>query len=72
MLATFSYHNWLAGQEDRQLRLQLSEPGFLKPTWLGLIFIGIGLAGTSEEIWEMALWAVLTLVAIVFLIGLFR
>jgi hypothetical protein len=72
ILAAFSYHYWLAGQENRNLRLQLNEPGFLKPTWLGLIFIGIGLIGTSRELWEMILWGVLTLIAIVLFIGLLR
>lgn len=72
ILSAFSYHYWLAGQENRRLRLQLNEAGFLRPTWLGLIFIGIGLVGTSQEIWEMVLWGVLTLVAIGFFIGLLR
>lgn len=72
MLAAISYHNWLAGQENRQLRLQLSERGFLRPTWLGILFVGIGLVGTSQQSWEMAIWSVLTLIASVFLIGLFR
>lgn len=72
ILAAFSYHYWLAGQENRQLRLQLSSPGFLKPIWLGLAIIGIGLTGTSQETWEMLLWGVLTLIAIVFFIGLYR
>ena len=71
MLAALSYHSWLAGQNNRQLRLQLSERGFLRPIWLGLFFIGIGLIGTSQQSWEMAIWVVLTLIALVFLIGLF-
>lgn len=72
MLAAFSYHYWLASHEDRRLRLQLSQPGFLKPVWLGVIFVGIGLVGTSEELWEMALWGVVSLISVVFLINLFR
>ncbi len=72
ILAAFSYHYWLAGQENRKLRLQFNESGFLKPMWLGCILIGIGLIGTSQEIWEMILWGVLTLIAIVFFIGVFR
>ena len=72
MLTAISYHYWLAGQENRQLRLQWSEPGFLRPIWLGLFFIGIGLIGTSRHSWEMAMWGVLSLIALVFLIDLFR
>lgn len=72
MLAAFSYHYWLAGHENRRLRLQLGEPGFLKPVWLGAIFICVGLAGTSEELWEMALWAVASLISLLFLVNLLR
>lgn len=72
MLAAISYHYWLAGEENRQFRLQLGERGFLRPIWLGLLFIGIGLIGTSRHSWEMAMWGVLTLIALVFLIGLYR
>jgi hypothetical protein len=72
MLAAFSYHYWLAGQENRKLRLQLNEPGFLKPTWFGLGLIAIGLAGTSRQTWETIIWAVLALVALFLFISLFR
>ncbi len=72
LLAAFSYHYWLAGQEHRQLRLQMSEPGFLKSAWLGLICIGIGLTGTSQEIWEMILWGVLTLIAVISFVSFIR
>ncbi len=72
MLAAFSYHYWLAAQQNRQLRLQLSERGFLRSFWLGLILIGIGLIGTSQHIWEMVIWCVLTLIAFFIFIGLIR
>ncbi len=72
LLAAFSYHYWLAGQNSRQLRLQLSEPGFLKPAWLSLVFVGIGLAGSSQATWELVLWGAVTLLAFVFFIGLYR
>ena len=72
MLAAISYHSWLAEQENRKLRLQLSERGFLRPIWLGLLFIGIGLIGTSQQSWEMAIWGFITLIGLVILIGLFR
>lgn len=72
MLAAFSYHYWLAGQENRQLRVQLNTRGFLRPIWLGLIFIGIGLIGTSQHTWEIAIWGVLTVIALLFFVGLLR
>jgi len=72
MLAALSYHYWLAGQENRQFRLQLSKRGFLRPIFLGSVFVGIGLVGTSQQGWEMAIWGVMTLIALIYLITLFR
>jgi len=72
MLAAFSYNHWLAGQEGRRLRVQLNEPGFLRLFWLGVVLIGIGLATTSQLIWETAIWIVLTIIALALLINLFR
>jgi len=72
MLAAFSYHYWLAGQERRQLRLQLSQRGFLQPIWFGLFLIGIGLIGTSQKSWEMVIWSAVTLIALFFFITLYR
>jgi hypothetical protein len=72
VLAAFSYHYWVAGQENRQLRLQLSERRFRRPLWLALILIGIGLIGTSGQMWEMVIWGIFTLFALIIFIGLFR
>ena len=65
LLAAFSYHYWLADQENRRLREQLNQPAFQKLFWLSFIFIGIGLAGTSQTGWETGLWIIFTLFSIV-------
>lgn len=72
MLAAFSYNHWLAGQENRHLRMQLSEGSFRKPFLLALVLVGIGLVGTSEHMWEMVIWGLFTLIALIILFGLFR
>lgn len=65
LLAAFSYHYWAANEEKRRLRNQLSQPAFQQWYWLGFVFIGIGLIGTSQKTWEMAIWAIFTLFSIV-------
>ena len=65
LLAAFSYHFWLADIEKRHLKEQLARPAFQKFYWLGLTFVGIGLAGTSQKTWEIAIWIIFTLFGIV-------
>jgi len=60
LLAGFSYHYWLAQQEDRRLIEQLQGSAFRKFFWLGLAFVGGGLAGTSDEAWELIIWNLFT------------
>jgi hypothetical protein len=72
MLAAFSYNYWLAKQEGHTLRKQLSGRLFLRPFWLAVVLVGIGLAGTSQRNWELAIWIVLTVIALVVLVDLFR
>ena len=65
LLAAFSYHYWLANEENRRLRDQLNHPAFQQWYWLSLVFVGIGLAGTSQKTWEMAIWIIFTLFSVV-------
>lgn len=65
LLADFSYHYWQAGQERRSLSEQLNEPSFLRFFWISFTLISIGLAGTSQRLWETAIWIAFTLVSIV-------
>jgi len=63
LLAALSYHHYQATQLGHRLRQQLGEPSFQIVFYLSLVLVGIGLTGTSATIWEMSLWAVLTVVA---------
>jgi hypothetical protein len=65
LLAAFSYHYWLAPQADRRLIEQLNQPSFLGFFWLGIIFVCIGLAGTSSQPWESRLWIIFLLISVV-------
>ena len=64
LLASFSYHYWLAGEDKQPLRSLLNGASFLKPFWLSLVFIGLGLAGTSQRPWEIAIWTFFTLLSL--------
>ncbi len=69
LLAALSYHYWVAGHENRRLRVQLDQPSFLRFFWLSMALIGIGLAGTSKNWWEIIIWILLSLFS---LLNIFR
>jgi CDP-diglyceride synthetase len=72
LLAAFSYHYWEAAQNNRSLRVQLSQPAFLRFFWLAIFLVSIGLIGTSQQLWEMAIWGGLALFALFSIFGLSR
>jgi hypothetical protein len=72
LLAAFSYSYWLADQDGRRLRAHLGEIGFQRTLWLSLALIGTGLAGTSRDNWEIVIWVIFTLIALVILLTSFR
>lgn len=70
LLAAFSYSYWVAGQEETTLRQQLEKPVFLRVFAIALVLVGVGLAGTSQTIWETALSVVLIISSVVFWVTL--
>jgi hypothetical protein len=72
LLAAISYHYWLAPLEGRSLRQQLDQPAFLQHFWISFSFISIGLAGTSQRVWEMILWIIFLLISAVNAIKMIR
>jgi len=70
LVAVFSYHYWLAGFEGTGLKEQLNQPSFHRFYWISFTFTGIGLAGTSQRIWEAAVWILFTLLSVVNVIKL--
>lgn len=71
-LAATSYHLWVAGETGGKLSHQFASSGFLRPFWLGLAFVGIGLAGTGRGLWESIVWIAISIVAVTSLVYLFR
>ncbi len=72
LLAAFSYHYWAANNSQQSLRAQLGGVPFLKAFWLSFTLIGVGLTGTSQQIWEYAIWTFFTLLSLYNLFTLFR
>lgn len=72
LLAAFSYHYWDATQHGRSLRTQLSQANFLRFFWLAIFLVSIGLIGTSQQVWEMAVWGGLAIFALYSIFGLSR
>jgi hypothetical protein len=72
LLASFSYHYWLAAEEKRPLKVQLNQPPFQKTLWLGFLLITFGLIGTSQRPWETVIWTFFALYSVYNLITLFK
>jgi hypothetical protein len=63
LLASFSYQ--YAQAQPASLRERLSQPSFLRFIWVGFTCIAIGLAGTSQTVWESILWSIFVLIGLV-------
>ncbi len=72
LLAAISFQHWTASQNERSLRQQLGEPGFLRFFWLAVLLFAIGLAGTSQELYERILWICLAVAALLYFLRLSR
>lgn len=64
ILATFSYNHWWASQQRKPLTQQLRTSAFIRPLWLGIVLVTLGLAGTSQTTWEAIIWGLFFLVAL--------
>lgn len=55
ILAALSYYYWVAHEERVAVRVLYQQPAFVRFVYLGLILIGLGLAGTSPSLVETIL-----------------
>jgi hypothetical protein len=70
LLAALSYFYWSGGEERTTVREQLEKPAFLRVFAGAMVLVGIGLAGTSQSIWETALSVGLIIGSVVFYLTL--
>ena len=68
LLAALSYHHWAAQQTNTRLREQLQKPAFNKAFWLSFVLVAIGLAGTSQHIWETAVWGIFIIIGLAYFV----
>ena len=64
-LATVSYASWQASVEDKEIRMVLSSPGYKISLYAAGALFSIGLAATSDRIWEILLWTILVILFII-------
>lgn len=72
LLASFSYHHYLAHSSGRSLREALSTRAFLLSAWSSAVLVGIGLATTSTRTWETVVWIAFTLYSVASAAGVWR
>ena len=58
-LATLSYARWEASTKGEKLRSQLNSHHFQVPLNLAGALFCLGLAGTSDAVWEIVVWLIL-------------
>jgi len=60
-LATIAYASWEASETKQKLRTRLNQPQIqISMNFAGLLFC-LGLAGTSDVIWQRVLWILLAI-----------
>lgn len=55
VLAAVSYYYWVGREEGLPAGAFLQQPTFLRFVYIGIILVGIGLAGTSNSLFETIL-----------------
>lgn len=63
VFTSLNYYGWLAQVQQRAVWQVWQEINCQRPVWLGFIFISLGLAGSSSQIWEIGLWLGMTAAA---------
>ncbi len=64
-LATLSYASWQAYIENEKMCMVLSLPTYKISLYAAGILFSIGLAATSDRIWEILLWTILVILFII-------
>ena len=60
-LATLSYASWQASVGNEKMGMVLSSPAYKISLYAAGALFSIGLAATSERIWEILLWTILAI-----------
>lgn len=72
VLAALSYTYWLAREQGLPVGPALQQPGTLRFVYGGLLLVGVGLAGTAETTFQIALAVILIALCGLGLMRLYR
>jgi len=64
-LATLSYASWQASVENEKMGIVLSSPGYKISLYAAGTLFSVGLAATSDRIWDIILWTILAILFII-------
>ena len=64
-LATLSYASWQASVINEKMGIVLSSPGYKISLYAAGTLFSIGLAATSDRVWEIILWTILAILFII-------
>ena len=63
ILATLNYYSWLAQHTQTSVWQQWQQVNCQRPVWGGFLLITMGLAGTSQQVWEIGVWGIMAVTA---------
>lgn len=72
LLAAFSFHYDRARRAGRSVRGQLGRRSFTLAAWASATLVCIGLAATSDRLWEAAIWLLFMVYSVANLIATWR
>jgi hypothetical protein len=64
-IATLSYASWQASGKNEKMRMVLSSPAYKISLYAAGALFSIGLAATSDRLWEIILWTILAILFVV-------
>ena len=64
-LATLSYASWQASVANEKMGMVVSSPAYKISLYTAGALFSIGLAATSDRIWEILLWTILVILFII-------
>lgn len=71
LLAMLSYYHWVSGQNKQMTSTVSQFMGSSVFSGIGLMLISLGLAGTSQQSWELVVWGIFALLSLVWTVRVF-
>lgn len=62
LLATLSHTSYEASVQKRPFKELIQQANFQQAAHISALLVGIGLAGTSQTLWETIIWAIFAII----------